>query len=94
MNRNTPANEEWGNVDARFKRSKWFLYLILPILFFSIFTASVLAQSRTVTGVVKDETGAAMQGVSVVVKGSEKGVTSAADGSFSIQVPANNKLLV
>jgi hypothetical protein len=37
-----------------------------------------------VSGIVKDENGAPLQGVSVTAKNSSKGVTSLADGRFSI----------
>ncbi len=48
-----------------------------------------LAQSSVVSGVIKDENGATMQGVNVAVKGSSKRVTSDASGKFSIAIAAN-----
>ena len=67
---------------------------LLPLAFIAISCASVFAQSRTISGVVKNESGNAMQGVSIVVKGSDKVVISAVDGSFSILVPSSNSIVV
>ncbi len=53
-----------------------------------------MAQNRTVSGKVFDETGKALEGASVFSKGSKTAVLTKADGSFSLQVPANVKTLV
>ncbi|MFT3702911.1 MAG: TonB-dependent receptor [Agriterribacter sp.] len=47
-----------------------------------------------INGKVVDETGAPLANVSIVLKGSTKGVSSAADGSFSISVPNEKSVLV
>jgi TonB-linked SusC/RagA family outer membrane protein len=49
-------------------------------------TIGLFAQNMTVTGKVTDETGAPLVGVSVKVKGANKGVQSNNDGSFQIGV--------
>lgn len=54
----------------------------------------LLAQSKVVSGTVKNEAGEAMSGVSVVAKGAAKGTSSATDGSFSLQVPASTNTVV
>lgn len=55
----------------------------------------VFAQSKTVTGKVTDQsTGQALPGVSVLVKGTSVGTATDADGTFSINVPANANTLV
>lgn len=46
------------------------------------------AVDRTVQGVVNDETGEPLVGVSVVLKGTSQGVITDLDGHFSIEVPA------
>lgn len=48
----------------------------------------------TVTGKVSDENGAALPGVSVLVKGTQKGTTTNADGAFSIAVADASSVLV
>ena len=70
---------------------KYFLFLFV---FLALCFNAVHAQTKSVTGTVKNETGDAMQGVSVVAKGSSKGVSSAADGSFTLSVPGNTRSLV
>lgn len=57
--------------------------LALPMLFFSFLS---FAQSLSVSGTVKDESGSPMPGVTVVVKGTTNGTITDADGLFSIKV--------
>ena len=64
-----------------------FLCMVLAI-------SSVLAQNRTITGKVADETGKLLEGASVQAKGSKTAVLTKADGSFSIQVAQNVKSIV
>ena len=69
---------------------------LLQSLFILMLVASAaLAQDRTVTGTVssKDD-GQSLPGVSVKIKGLTSGTQTSADGKFSIQVPANSKVLV
>lgn len=61
------------------------VFLLFPFLSF--------AQSKTVTGVVKDESGKALTGVSVVIKGSESGTSTSAAGAYSIIVPGPGAVL-
>ena len=67
----------------------------LAALLFAIISISVYAQERTVTGKVTDaKDGAPLSAASVVVKGSNKGVTTSADGTFAIKVPTGATALV
>ena len=50
------------------------------------------AQSRVVTGTVKDENGAGLPGVTIIVKGTANGATSMADGRYSIKVSTGDEL--
>ena len=52
------------------------------------------AQTKTVNGIIKDENGDPLQGVTVTAQGSAKGVLSAADGKFSIAILPSVKKLV
>ena len=54
----------------------------------------VLAQERTVTGKVTDETGGEMPGVNVLVKGTSTGTATDAEGNYSIRVPGSDAILV
>ncbi|MDR2472034.1 MAG: SusC/RagA family TonB-linked outer membrane protein, partial [Tannerella sp.] len=49
---------------------------------------------KTVTGVINDETDEPLAGATVVVKGSPRGVTADSDGTFSIDVTANDILQI
>lgn len=51
-------------------------------------------QEKTVSGVVKDEEGEELIGVSVSIKGTTKGVVTDLDGKFSIEVQNENTVLV
>ena len=66
------------------------------LLFFSILllTVELSAQSRTITGKVQDEKGNPIPGASVQVKGSRRGTSTTPEGSFSINAPANARILV
>jgi len=68
------------------------LSLILVLFFCALGT--MLAQ-RTITGTITDNTGEALIGASVVVKGAEGvGTTSDIDGSYSLNVPAGSDVLI
>ncbi|HLP37385.1 TonB-dependent receptor [Lacibacter sp.] len=54
----------------------------------------VVAQEKTVTGKVTDESGAPIPNASVIVKGTSIGTTTKTDGTFSISVPSTGKVLV
>lgn len=54
-----------------------------------------IAQQRTVTGTVTSTEGVPLADASVIVVGQTTGVTTATDGTFSINVPANaNQLMI
>src|SRR4051812_7738451 len=76
-----------------FVRAKYVLVFMLLTLLFTVQFA--IAQTTTVTGKVTDQVGGApLANVSVVVKGTTTGVTTGADGGFSIAVPNRNAVLV
>lgn len=52
------------------------------------------APDKNITGKVTDEKGAPLVGVSVLLKGSKKGVATDLNGAFSISVPDNGAVLV
>jgi TonB-linked SusC/RagA family outer membrane protein len=55
----------------------------------------VLAQTKTITGKIKDEKdGNPLAGVSIVVKGTSTGTTTASDGTFTLTVPVSAKILI
>ena len=54
-----------------------------------LFVTSVAVAQKSVTGTVTEKGGAALPGVSVVVKGTTNGTVTDANGQFSLKVPAN-----
>ena len=65
-------------------------------LFVAILTVaslSVVAQDKQVTGKVKDASGTGMPGVSVAVKGTQRGTNTNVDGNYNLSVPANATLV-
>lgn len=52
------------------------------------------AIDRTITGQVTDNKGEELPGVSILIKGSQQGTLSDINGSYSLQVPDNNAVLV
>jgi TonB-linked SusC/RagA family outer membrane protein len=69
--------------------------VILLLLVLSVFTLPAWAQNAIkVTGVVKDNKGATLPGVSVKVKGTTLGALTDIDGKFSVTVPNASAVLV
>ena len=52
-----------------------------------LLAVQVFGQSRTVTGVIKDENGVPIAFATVKIKGARGGTQTRSDGSFSINVP-------
>lgn len=79
-----------------------FIFLLVSLISFQAFSKNNLNQSNssktmadiTVTGVVKDEQGETLPGVSVKLKGATTGRSTDVEGRFSISVPDNNAVLV
>lgn len=66
---------------------------ILVILMMLI-NANIFAQSVIVTGIVTDESGSALPGVTIVEKGTTNGTTTDFDGAYSVNVSNANATLV
>src|SRR6187397_2301262 len=81
-------------------QNRWILCFTVLALALSCMTAnktyaqeSTVSQTQSVRGKVTDETGKPLQGVSVTVKGSTKGVATNKNGEFSIDIAGNAKIL-
>ena len=59
----------------------------LTIVLMLFFAGAVMAQGKTVTGTVTDDSGAAFPGVTVLIKGSDQGTTTDDAGKYKIDVP-------
>ena len=66
-------------------------YLSLLALFASV--GIIFAQTR-VSGVVQDENGEPIVGASILIKGTEQGTISDADGNFSLTAPSGARLVI
>lgn len=53
----------------------------------------ILAQGKTIKGIVKDASGTALPGVTVIIKGTTTGLTTDAKGEFQIEVPGPSAIL-
>jgi iron complex outermembrane recepter protein len=73
-----------------FNQSKWRNTLFLGILFL---LSSSLAIGQTISGKVTAGQGEALPGVSIVIKGTTKGITTDKDGNYTIDVRKNQTLL-
>ncbi len=73
---------------------KKFVFLIFAFLF--ICASPLLAQNKVITGTVRSsvESEGPIAGVSVIVKGTTTGITTGADGRYSLSVPSNATTLV
>ncbi|HLO80105.1 MAG TPA: TonB-dependent receptor [Chitinophagaceae bacterium] len=70
---------------------KKLLFTLMALLFFFL---QLSAQEKTISGKVTDEKdGTPLAGVSISVPGTNIGTVSAADGTFTLKVPANTKTL-
>jgi TonB-dependent starch-binding outer membrane protein SusC len=72
-----------------------FLKTFSFVLIFLFITLSGYSQEKKISGKVTDENGIGMVNVSVVVKGqTQQGTVTDANGSYSLNVPDNNPVLV
>ena len=67
----------------------WALAVVL-----SLCSVPLFAQTLRVSGVVTDETGQAVPGVSIIEKGTSNGVTTDNDGRYALNVADGNPILV
>lgn len=65
--------------------------LLLPLMLFSFWS---FAQSISVKGVTKDESGSPIPGVTVVLKGTSQGTISDVDGSYTLKDVNRNGVLI
>ena len=71
--------------------NKFYFSLAICCLLYSV----VSAQNRSLSGVVSDaKNGVTLIGVSILVKGTNQGTSTDANGKFSIAVPGNKAVLV
>ena len=69
-------------------------FLTMLVLVLLLGNSAAWAQGRTVTGKVTDPTGSALPGVSVQLKGTQRGTNTDADGKYSLANVPDNATLV
>ncbi|GAB3726680.1 SusC/RagA family TonB-linked outer membrane protein [Hymenobacter agri] len=70
-------------------------FLLMSLVLMFTFITGALAQTRTVSGRVTDQTsGEGLPGVTVLLKGTSTGISTNANGDFSLAVPATGGTLV
>lgn len=67
---------------------------LLSLLFLMILPFSLMAQTKSVSGVVKDGKGEPVANATVLVKGGKTGVATGANGTFTISVAPGATLLI
>lgn len=65
----------------------------LMLLFFVLILQSTIAQEKKITGVVSDNAGIPLPGVSVLVKGTKEGAQTDIDGKYVIKASSNQVLI-
>ena len=74
----------------RYLRGKNFLFFVLCLML----SLPATAQTKTITGTVSDESGEALPGVTVAVKGTTTGTITDIDGKYAISLKEEAKVLV
>lgn len=83
------------NASVRITQEKFFITLSLCSLLFLLITTAASAQTKTITGLVRDDENQALVAASVSVKGTHAGVLTDENGRFSISMDINkNDILV
>jgi TonB-dependent starch-binding outer membrane protein SusC len=69
-------------------------HIWMAIMLTNLIAINLYAQQRTVKGLVTDDQGIGLPGVSVLVKGSTNGTVTDTDGNYSLSVSSSNDVLV
>ncbi|WP_206077640.1 TonB-dependent receptor [Pontibacter sp. SGAir0037] len=98
MKKNVPQCFHWANPDSPYPASaahaKSYRLLLLPLLLLLLSFSAMAQGSVTISGTVTDDSGTALPGVTVLVKGTSTAVPTGANGNFNINVPDGNGTLV
>jgi TonB-linked SusC/RagA family outer membrane protein len=69
------------------------IILLMSIILCTLLSTSAFAQEKMVTGKVNDPSGQPLPGVTVLVKGTKKAVSTDFDGKYSVSVPSGGTLV-
>jgi len=73
---------------------KRLLRAIAIFIAFVLFSTVLPAQTKSISGIIKDEKGAGLPGATVSVRDTKAAVTTDAEGKFTLTLPAGAKILV
>jgi TonB-linked SusC/RagA family outer membrane protein len=73
---------------------KSILRLVLLFISIPLLSTGLFAQSKTVSGTIKNDKGEPLAAVTVVIKGTTNGTSTDNEGKFSLQVPSGKGTLV
>ena len=69
---------------------RWMRILSFSLLMLLLYPLGIHAQDITLTGVVSDDTGEGLLGVSVLVKGTGSGTITNVEGKYSLKVKSSD----
>jgi TonB-linked SusC/RagA family outer membrane protein len=89
----------WKNPSGKIRQKLFlrrrFTLIFLVTLMLSLFAVNSYSQAqKKLTGKVTDQTGAALSGASVVIKGTAVGVITGTDGEYSLNLSENSKSII
>ena len=87
MKKISPGTQHSHGIQSR-------LYLLLLGFLLSVFYFEAQAQTARVAGTVSDNKGIAIPGVSVTIKGTNQGTVTDNLGSYSLEVPSKQSVLL
>lgn len=101
MDKSYKMNRFGGNVGQvgtlqpqSFNRKALVSFLAMLVMMLLLSNSAAWAQGRTITGTVTDPSGASLPGVSVQIKGTQRGTNSDAEGKYSLANVPDNATLV
>lgn len=76
------------------RKNTFSMKVLLSVFLLQFVVTSLFAQVKTISGVVKDQSGETIIAASIIVKGTTAGTVTDFNGAFKLEVPANAKTLV
>jgi TonB-linked SusC/RagA family outer membrane protein len=80
--------------EAKQQKKLFFSRFIMSFILTILSATAISAQVRTISGIVKDESGETVIAASVIVKGTTVGTVTNIDGAYKLDVPSGAKTLV
>lgn len=94
MKKNISPERDLSSICLHFLKALKHKSAITSLSLFLLFSSHLVAQTKTVTGSVRDDKGQPLSGVSVSIKGGTTGASTNASGGFTIAAPDNATLVI